>query len=40
MGAAASLLQARYNHTAVLLKDGRVWFAGGRNPAIVATGDT
>jgi len=35
---AASLLQARYNHTAVLLKDGKVWFAGGANPAIAATG--
>ncbi len=32
------LQQARYNHTAILLKDAKVWFAGGRNPAIVATG--
>ncbi len=36
ISATPSLLQARYNHTAVLLKDGKVWFAGGRNPA--ATG--
>ncbi|MDD5302882.1 MAG: kelch repeat-containing protein [Elusimicrobia bacterium] len=36
--AAAPLQQARYNHTAVLLKDGKVWFAGGRNPLAVATG--
>lgn len=36
--AAPSLLQARYNHTATLLKDGRVWFTGGRNPLITATG--
>jgi N-acetylneuraminic acid mutarotase len=36
--AAPNLLQARYNHTAVLLKDGKVWFAGGRNPLIAATG--
>ncbi len=36
--AASSLLQARYNHTATLLKDGKVWFAGGRNPLILATG--
>ncbi len=28
---APSLLSARYNHTALLLKDGRVWFAGGEN---------
>lgn len=35
---APSLLQARYNHTAILLNDGKVWFAGGRNPAAVATG--
>ncbi|MCR4294754.1 MAG: hypothetical protein NUW21_04420, partial [Elusimicrobia bacterium] len=33
-----NLLQARYNHTALLLKDGKVWFAGGRNPAIAPTG--
>ncbi len=33
-----NLLSARYNHTALLLKDGRVWFAGGANPAITATG--
>lgn len=36
--ATSSLLQARYNHTATLLKDGKVWFAGGRNPAVAATG--
>lgn len=36
--AATPLQQARYNHTAVLLKDGKVWFAGGRNPLITATG--
>ena len=36
--AAPNLLQARYNHTATLLKDGRVWFTGGRNPLITATG--
>ncbi|MBI2386151.1 MAG: fibronectin type III domain-containing protein [Elusimicrobia bacterium] len=36
--AAPNLLQARYNHTATLLKDGKVWFAGGRNPLITATG--
>ncbi|MEQ1919193.1 MAG: kelch repeat-containing protein, partial [Elusimicrobiota bacterium] len=35
---APNILQGRYNHTATLLKDGRVWFAGGRNPLIVATG--
>ncbi len=33
-----NMLQARYNHTALLMKDGKVWFAGGANPAIVATG--
>ncbi|MEK7389998.1 MAG: kelch repeat-containing protein [Elusimicrobiota bacterium] len=32
--AAASLQQGRYNHTAVRLKDGKVWFAGGVNPAV------
>ncbi|MBI3287898.1 MAG: hypothetical protein HYZ74_00085, partial [Elusimicrobia bacterium] len=32
-GSAGTLLQARYNHTAVLLKDGKVWFAGGFNPS-------
>ncbi|MCM2303486.1 MAG: fibronectin type III domain-containing protein [Elusimicrobia bacterium] len=36
--AAPSLLSARYSHTATLLKDGRVWFAGGRNPLVTATG--
>lgn len=38
---ADSFQQARYNHTAVLLKDGRVWFAGGKNPdpvVVAATG--
>lgn len=35
---APAMLQARYNHSATLLKDGRVWFAGGRNPAAAATG--
>lgn len=35
---APNLLQARYNHTATLLKDGKVWFTGGRNPLITATG--
>ncbi len=37
-GAPPSMAQARYNHTAVLLKSGLVWFAGGRNPLISATG--
>lgn len=36
--AAPNMLQARYDHTAALLKDGKVWFAGGRNPLITATG--
>jgi len=31
------LQQARYNHTATVLKDGKIWFAGGANPANVAT---
>ncbi len=35
---APPLLQARHNHAAVLLTDGKVWFAGGRNPLAVATG--
>lgn len=38
IAAGPNILQGRYNHTAVLLKDGKVWFAGGRNPAIAATG--
>lgn len=31
--AAPSLLLSRYNHTATLLKDGKVWFAGGSTTA-------
>ncbi|MDP3542197.1 MAG: kelch repeat-containing protein [Elusimicrobiota bacterium] len=38
VAAGANMLQARYNHTATLLKDGKVWFAGGRNIAAVGTG--
>ena len=29
--------QGRYNHTATLLKDGKVWFSGGTNPLVGAT---
>lgn len=36
--AATPLQQGRYNHTAVLLKDGKVWLAGGRNTTASATG--
>ena len=36
--AAAPLLLGRFGHTALLLKDGKVWFAGGANPAITTTG--
>lgn len=35
--AAPSLQLARYNHTSVLLKDGKLWIAGGRNPALAPT---
>ncbi|MEK7233824.1 MAG: kelch repeat-containing protein [Elusimicrobiota bacterium] len=33
-GTPLNLLQGRYNHTATLLKDGKVWFAGGINPSL------
>lgn len=33
-GAPPSLQQQRYNHTAVLLKDGKVWFAGGATSTV------
>ncbi|MDX6770298.1 MAG: kelch repeat-containing protein [Elusimicrobiota bacterium] len=35
--AAPSLQQGRSIHTAVLLKDGKVWFGGGWNPAVTPT---